>query len=276
MDSIKQAWLNIYKSAAQRVDQATDPALKQHFRDEQKQIKQTLDAMDIDVGDQKAGKPLTLTITINGQDDGDITDGPPKKSFAPPQANVPATPAVTPQAPAPAAPPPVAAPPAPPPPTPAAPAAPATAPLPAAPASSSDVDSNAKLQQLKPIIDKAAGLSGVDPSLLGAVMVKESRGVSIDAMKNAGGLMQLSSADFDLAKAKHPELNGLDPSSTEGQIMGTAFRLKDLKDKSGSWDGALTMYNGGENGNGHLNDPNYVTRVNEYQAIIQQGGQLPS
>jgi soluble lytic murein transglycosylase-like protein len=229
--------------------------------------------MDIDVGDQKAGKPLTLTITINGQDDGDITDGPPKKSFAQSPANVPAAPPVIPQAPVPAAAPPVAPPPAPPAPPPAA---PPVTPLPAAPASSSDVDSNTKLQQLKPIIDKAAGLSGVDPSLLGAVMVKESRGVSIDAMKNAGGLMQLSSADFDLAKAKHPELNGLDPSSTEGQIMGTAFRLKDLKDKSGSWDGALTMYNGGENGNGHLNDPNYVTRVNEYQAIIQQGGQLPS
>jgi hypothetical protein len=121
MDSIKQAWLNIYKSAAQRVDQATDPALKQHFRDEQKQIKQTLDAMDIDVGDQKAGKPLTLTITINGQDDGDITDGPPKKSFAQPPANVPAAPPVIPQAPVPAAAPPVAPPPAPPATPPAAP-----------------------------------------------------------------------------------------------------------------------------------------------------------
>ena len=280
MDAIKQAWLNLYQSGVERVSQISDPALKKHFEQENKQIKLTLNAMDIkDPADTPDGITLQDNNPAKPQNDLDIADASIQGKITTPSSSNLATsaPAATP---APVAKPVLASVPAPAPPaTPevlSAPLAPIAASATPSVASSSEVDSNKKYEKLKPLIDNASRLTNVPASLLGAVMTKESRGVSIDDMKKAGGLMQLGAAEFSETQAKHPELKGLDPFSTEGQIMGTAFRLKDLKDKSGSWDGALTMYNGGENGGGKLNDPNYLTLVNSFQKILEQGGQLPS
>ena len=141
-----------------------------------------------------------------------------------------------------------------------------------------DNDSNKKVQTLMPMFQKLSRETGVPADILAAVMVQESRGISIEAMKNAGGLMQLGPNEFKYLQDKNPGLlGGLSHLSTEGQVTAAALYLKELKG-SGSWDDALCKYNHGPNAgnNPALGDPNYMNSVHDLLNKIRRGELLPS
>jgi len=141
-----------------------------------------------------------------------------------------------------------------------------------------DNDSNKKVQTLMPLFQKLSKETGVPADILAAVMVQESRGISIEAMKNAGGLMQLGPNEFKYLQDKNPGLlGGLTHLSTEGQVTAAALYLKELKG-NGSWDDALFKYNHGPNAgnNPTLGDPNYMRSVHDLLNRIRSGALLPS
>lgn len=141
-----------------------------------------------------------------------------------------------------------------------------------------DNDSNKKVETLKPMFDKLSKETGVPADILAAVMVQESRGISIEAMKNAGGLMQLGPNEFKYLQDKNPGLlGGMTHTSTEGQVTAAALYLKELKG-NGSWDDAMFKYNHGPNAgnNPELGDPNYMNSVHDLLGKIQRGELLPS
>lgn len=141
-----------------------------------------------------------------------------------------------------------------------------------------DNDSNKKVQTLMPMFEKLSRETGVPANTLAAVMVQESRGYSIDAMKNAGGLMQLGPNEFKYLQDKHPDqLGGMTHLSTEGQVTAAALYLKELKG-GGDWDDALFKYNHGPNAgnNPQLGDPNYMNSIHDLLRKIERGESLPS
>jgi Transglycosylase SLT domain len=230
----------------QLMNATSDPVVKAHFQAELDQVK----LMTANPGDiQDHANP--------GQD----IDSPPVITTPPARLAVTAPPPPPPVSYAPPAPPVQGAP----------------APVPSGSGSYSSVDSGEKLAAVQPIIDNAAAEANVPPDLLSAVMLKESRGVSVNGMQNSGGLMQLSEAKFNELEQKYPDqMAGLSYSSPEGQITGAAFFLKDMYQKSGSWDGAAALYNGGENSGGKLNDPNYITGLHEIMDDLHNHTTLPS
>ena len=170
------------------------------------------------------------------------------------------------------------APPPPPPPPPVPPKAPEPV-TPQAPNTGTGKDSNnsdEKVKTMMPELQAAAKKAGIPVDVLAGVMAHESEGYSVNQMKHLNGLMQLDPNTFGELAKNHPELRGLDPMSEEGQIMGAAFLLKEAHDKAGNWDGALALYNGGMNGGGHLNDPNYLNALHETIHDIDFGQPLPS
>jgi len=131
---------------------------------------------------------------------------------------------------------------------------------------------------MTPALKEASSNTGVPFDVLAGVMIKESRGVSVNNMtNNAGGLMQLSQVKFEELQGRYPNLlNGKAWNSPEGQVMGAALFLKEMKAKSGSWDGAMALYNGDENSGGKLNDPNYLTEIHKLMNDIDNHLPLPS
>ncbi len=140
------------------------------------------------------------------------------------------------------------------------------------------VDSKEKINTMMPQLKEASEKTGVPLDRLAATMIQESRGVSINDMTNKNnGLMQLSEAKFDELKGRYPDLLGNKTwNSPEGQIMGAALFLKEMKEKAGDWDGASALYNGGENSGGKLNDPNYVNSMHETIYDIDNNLPIPS
>jgi hypothetical protein len=266
MSAVTDVWVSTYNSTLERAQNAPTSELRTHFEREAAQIKLTLDAMDItDPGDTPPGSipilsslpivnaavstpssiALTSSIPVVVVPINSVAGGSAPSSIAPVSSvasgSLPAS---------------------------------SYAPIPSG-TYTSDVDSNKKVADLWPLIQKAAEASGMPATLLAALMVKESRGKSIQEMQGIGGLMQCGEGEFNETAAKHPELRGLAWNSTEGQIMAAAFRISDFQKTSGSWDDAMTKYNGGAF-RGGLVDPNYITLVHQFEDIIKSGGQLPS
>jgi soluble lytic murein transglycosylase-like protein len=139
------------------------------------------------------------------------------------------------------------------------------------------VDSKEKIEAMRPQLEEASKKTGVPFDVLAGIMIQESRGVSVNDMLKNNGLMQLGEAEFNSEQAEHPELKGLAWNSPEGQILGTAFRLADFKrDHGGDWYHAAALYNGGEFGGGHLNDPNYLNSLHETIYDIDNNLPIPS
>ena len=147
------------------------------------------------------------------------------------------------------------------------------------------------LSSLAPAIDAASKATGVPKDLLSAVMWDESRGQAGATSTNPGngktdgGLMQMNPDTFSALQAKHPELSGKSLSDPSTNVLAGAYLLADEKAKFGSWDAALRAYNSGEGSvnpsnpnvtTTGLGDPNYVQKVDQNKADIDNGTPLPS
>lgn len=156
-----------------------------------------------------------------------------------------------------------------------------------------DIDWSAQpeaLKRLAPMIEEASEATGVPPDLLEAMVWQESRGVSEASTVNGGngaadsGLMQINSATFEQLKQDHPELQGGSVTADATNIMAAALFMADLKDQFGDWDLALRGYNSGAGSvdpsdpnvtTTGLGDPTYVTKVNDFADLIEDGSPLP-
>ncbi|WP_151637973.1 transglycosylase SLT domain-containing protein [Noviherbaspirillum aerium] len=232
---------NFYEERLRMRDQAKDPAVKAHFQAELDLIKKMNEASDI--------QDPPATGAVNPPDA--------KKNFRQPDGDPQSSPSSPPSTP---------------------PSAPPTATGTDPSIAGKDNDSNKKVQTLMPMFEKLSKETGVPANTLAAVMVQESRGYSIESMKNAGGLMQLGPNEFKYLQDKNPELlGGMTHLSTEGQVTSAALYLKELKG-NGTWDDALFKYNHGPNAgnNPAFGDPHYMTSIHEHLRKIENGESLPS
>lgn len=133
---------------------------------------------------------------------------------------------------------------------------------------------------------------GVPADMIAAQIWQESRGNLGATSTNGGngltdtGLMQVNPNTFGELKSKHPELQGMDLNSAEGNIMAGAAYMKDMKEQFGDWKTALRAYNSGPNGvdKSNLNalpagtgDATYVDKVSQFWETIKSGnGSLPA
>ena len=182
----------------------------------------------------------------------------------------------------------------------AAPSAPQQASPVAAPSASGGGEGDSKLgpglpKQLEPYrgaIENASAKTGVPANMLAAQIWQESRGNLSATTTNGGngltdtGLMQVNPNTFGELQSKHPELQGMDLKTPEGNIMAGAAYMKDMKDQFGDWKTALRAYNSGPNGvdKNNLNalpagtgDATYVDKVSQFWNTLQTGnGSLPA
>lgn len=229
-----------YKERLRMRDEATDPALKAHFQAELDVVKAMNAVYDIRDAPANSGGIIDPPAATSklALPDGD----PPSSSSKSPPSSTPASTGID------------------------------TSIL------GKDNDSNKKVQTLMPMFEKLSRETGVPADILAAVMVQESRGYSIESMKNAGGLMQLGPNEFKYLQDKNPGmLGGMSHLSTEGQVTAAALYLKELKG-GGSWDDAMFKYNHGPNAgnNPALGDPNYMNSVHDLLDKIRRGELLPS
>lgn len=140
-----------------------------------------------------------------------------------------------------------------------------------------------KIVEFLPLIKDAAAKNGIDWKELAAIILQEGRGLTADQLLHSAGLAQMGAPEINSLRIgtdpldgdkhipPHPELTDGDPFSPNNQIYGAAAYLALLKEKAGSMDGAIHMYNGGGNST-TLNDPEYMTKHAAALVILESFG----
>ncbi len=108
--------------------------------------------------------------------------------------------------------------------------------------------------------------------------------MSAEQLRSAAGVAQIGSSEIDALRNgqnpanigrridPHPELTGGNPLSDHNQIFAAAAYLSLLQKQGGSMDMAIRLYNGGANGGGALNDPQYMEKHANALAIFDSFG----
>lgn len=264
--------MDFYKERTQMRDQATDPALKQHFQAELDVVKKTMEAQGMSEGDIDGG----YDSGYESGDNGDIDGGDPasetpvvkpgvftEKTASHENTGKPSS------------------------------------------VSGEHTGQGTKVgsglppqgEQYREAIESASAKSGVPASLMAGLIHDESRWDDKASTVNGGngggdtGLVQMNDNTFKELQTKHPDLAGKNKNDPETNILAGAYYLADMKtemkEKYGvdSWDIALRAYNSGPNGV----DPNnlnalpagtgtasYVDKITNYWSTIDNGGQLPA
>lgn len=130
-------------------------------------------------------------------------------------------------------------------------------------------------------IKSASQKTGVPASLIAAMIDQESGGNARAASTNPGngqtdsGLMQINPGTLKDLQAKHPELQGLDMSNPDNQILASSTLMGDyLKEYNGDVGKALRKYNSGtvpadiHTGPGGT-DPDYIMSVIGHQPLYE-------
>jgi len=126
------------------------------------------------------------------------------------------------------------------------------------------------IKTLLDALTNASEKTGVPLNLLEALMAGETSAHNINPTTAPGGVMQLTEGDFQRLQLEYPDLlGGLTWNSVQGQILGAALYLMEMKNKTGSWDAAISAYNGSTQG------PDFAAKVEDYKVKIDNGVPLP-
>ena len=243
-------WQAFHADRTERLNAATDDALRKHFEAELDVARTTLQAMGIEVPDAGVS-PSDIPQENNAVEQPGVTaprgDDPADQAQSPATENSGDSKALRPNL-------------------------------------------NPQLDPFRDEILAASEATGIAPNLLAAVIWDESKGVVSAGSINGEngmtdcGLMQLNPETFADMKAKNPDLITGDSSDARSNIMAGAMYLKEMHDQFGDWDFALRAYNSGplsvdmadaSISTTGFGTKNYVEKVNFYRETLDQGNVMP-